>query len=233
LAKLGACLRQFVVIEGLIGVGKTTLCRLLQEAWNAQLILEPAETNPFLGDFYSDPARYAFPAQMFYLVNRWRQQDTIRRPELFTDVVVSDYLFAKDRLFAEKTLSPIELELYDRFGAALGEMMPKPDLVVYLEADIETIMGRIAERKAVGETAITREYLEDLKARYERLWEHYTDSPILRMSNEGLNYRDDPEARERVLWRINNVLAGNPDVDPPGFSSNREAQTLLFREPNP
>ena len=226
-------MRQFVVIEGLIGVGKTTLCRLLQETWNAKLILEPAETNPFLGPFYADPERYAFSAQMFYLVNRWRQQDTIRQPELFADMVVSDYLFAKDRLFAEKTLNPMELELYDRFASALGEMTPTPDLVVYLEADIDTIMGRIAERQAVGETAITRDYLEDLKARYERLWEDYSDSPVLRMSNEDLNYRDDASARQRVLWRINNVLSGNPDEEPPGFELNREVQTSLFGEPQP
>ena len=225
---IGGRLRQFLVIEGLIGVGKTTLCRLLQETWNAKLILEPAETNPFLGPFYSDPERYAFSAQMFYLVNRWRQQDTIRQPELFADMVVSDYLFAKDRLFAEKTLNEMELELYDRFAAALGEMTPTPDLVVYLEADIDTIMGRIAERQAVGETAITRGYLEDLKARYDRLWENYSDSPILRMSNEDLNYRDDRTARERVLWRIKNALAGNPDGEPPGFKTDREVQTSLF-----
>lgn len=229
----GGRLRKFLVIEGLIGVGKTTLCRLLQETFSAKLILEPAETNPFLGPFYDDPERYAFSAQMFYLVNRWRQQDTIRQPELFSELVVSDYLFAKDRLFAEKTLNPMELELYDRFAAALGEMTPTPDLVVYLEADIDTIMGRIAERQAVGETAITRDYLEDLRSRYERLWENYTDSPLLRMSNEELNYRDDRSARERVLWRIQNALSGNPDEEPPGFETNREVQTSLFSEPQP
>ena len=230
LKALGVRLRKFLVIEGLIGVGKTTLCRLLQDTLNARLILEPAETNPFLGPFYSDPERYAFSAQMFYLVNRWRQQDTIRQPELFSEFVVSDYLFAKDRLFAEKTLNPMELELYDRFAAALGEMTPTPDLVIYLEADIDTILGRIAERQAVGETAITREYLEDLRDRYNRLWSEYDDSPLLRLSNEDLNYRDDPKARERVIWKIQNALSGNPDEEPPGFLANREVQTSLFTE---
>jgi len=220
--------RRFLVIEGLIGVGKTTLCRLLQETWNAKLVLEPAETNPFLGAFYDDPVRYAFPAQMFYLVSRWRQQDTIRQPELFNDIVVSDYLFAKDRLFAEKTLNPTELELYDRFAAALGEQTPVPDLLVYLEAPVDVIMARIAERKAVGETAINQSYVIDLRERYEKLLEEYSDSPIIRLDNRELNYRDDPTAKQRVLDRIERALKGDFDPIAPGSESDREAQTDMF-----
>src|SRR5690349_7004431 len=111
---------RYVVVEGLIGVGKTTLCHLLERYRGATLILEPAATNPFLEPFYADPERYAFPVQMFYLINRWRQQSRIRQGDLFTELVVSDYLFEKDRLFAAKTLSAEELTLYDRFAAALG-----------------------------------------------------------------------------------------------------------------
>jgi deoxyadenosine/deoxycytidine kinase len=222
--------RRFLVIEGLIGVGKTTLCRLLQDTWGAKLVLEPAETNPFLGPFYEDPERYAFAAQMFYLVSRWRQQDTIRQPELFSELVVSDYLFAKDRLFAEKTLNAVELELYDRFASALGERTPVPDLVIYLEAPVDTIMERIAQRGAVGETAITRSYLEDLKARYEQLLTDFTDCPILRMSNNDLNYRDDDSARKRVLSRIERALNGDMEANAPGSETDREAQASLFPE---
>ena len=104
---------KYIVIEGLIGVGKTSLCRILQREWGARLVLEPADDNPFLAAFYGDPARFAFPAQMFYLASRYDQQLKLAQPELFTELVVSDYHFAKDRLFAEQTLGGDELALYD------------------------------------------------------------------------------------------------------------------------
>ena len=113
-------MRRFIVVEGLIGVGKTSLCKLLADTWGGRLVLEPSETNPFLEPFYEDPDRFGFPVQMYYLVTRWKQQAAIRQEELFTQMVVSDYLFEKDRLFAEKTLSNMELELYDRFAAMTG-----------------------------------------------------------------------------------------------------------------
>lgn len=201
-------MRHFVVVEGLIGVGKSTLCRLLHQAWGMKLVLEPAETNPFLESFYRDPHRYAFPVQMFYMLNRWRQQEQIRQQDLFEHGVVSDYLFAKDRLFAEKTLEPAELELYDRFAGALGERAPTPDLVVWVHAPLDVVMSRIAQRRAPGEELIERAYLEDLLARYEALLDRWTDSPILRIDNSALDYARRPADQRLVLDRIEAAITG-------------------------
>ncbi len=221
---------RYLVVEGLIGVGKTTLCRLLERARDAELFLEPAATNPFLEPFYADPTRYAFPVQMFYLYHRWKQQTRIRQGDLFNRLVVSDYLFEKDRLFAEKTLSSEELELYDRFAAALGEQAPTPDLVVYLEAPTDVILSRIARRKAPGEEWITAPYLTDLRERYERLWANWDRCPVLRLDNRTLNYADDPDAQQRLLVSIDRLLSGE-DVDPNEVRTPRSAQQDLFSAP--
>jgi deoxyguanosine kinase len=226
--------RRFLVVEGLIGAGKTTLCRLIAESWGAELVLEPSEHNPFLGPFYDDPRRFAFPVQMFYLINRWRQQSGIRQTGLFEDLVVSDYLFAKDRLFAEKTLDELEMQLYDRFAGALGEHAPKPDLVVYLDVPTEVLMRRIHRRQAVGEEKIRPEYLDDLRARYERLWAEFTLAPVLRLDNRTMNYADEPEGRERILELIAHALTsgGNGTTaasgPPASASAEREGQPSLF-----
>jgi deoxyguanosine kinase len=219
---------RYVVVEGLIGVGKTTLCRLLERERAATLVLEPAATNPFLGPFYADPERYAFPVQMFYLINRWRQQSQIRQGDLFTELVVSDYLFEKDRLFAEKTLSREELSLYDRFASALGERAPVPDLLLYLEAPISVIMSRILRRLAPGEQAITEAYLVDLRDRYERLLADWTACPIVRLDNRDMNYADDVEVQHRLMRMIDSVLEGGPLPTTPGSRVDREVQQQLF-----
>jgi len=221
--------RRYVVVEGLIGVGKTTLCRLLQAERGAELFLEPAATNPFLEPFYQDPERYAFPVQMFYLINRWRQQSAIRQQDLFSTLVVSDYLMEKDRLFAEKTLPADELELYDRFAGALGEQTPTPDLLIFLDAPTEVILQRIERRRAPGEEAISPNYLDDLRNRYHALLAEWTRCPVLRLDNTDMNYADDPADQKRLLEWIDAALAGEPlPPGAPGSMSDREAQPSLF-----
>ncbi|MCA9488275.1 MAG: deoxynucleoside kinase [Myxococcales bacterium] len=222
---------RYLVVEGLIGVGKTTLCRLLERERGATLFLEPAATNPFLEPFYADPERYAFPVQMFYLYNRWRQQTRIRQGDLFSGLVVSDYLFEKDRLFASKTLNAEELELYDRFAGALGEQAPRPDLVIYLEAPIDVILSRIDRRRAPGEQAITEEYLVDLRDRYERLLADWDRCPLIRLDNQALNYADDPEAQTHLLRTIDQALSGEPlrgDLAAGSANADRQVQQDLF-----
>ncbi len=225
--------RRFIVVEGLIGVGKTSLCRLLSREWGGRLVLEPSETNPFLEPFYRDPERFSFPVQMYYLMTRWKQQESIRQGDLFADLVVADYLFEKDRLFAEKTLPALELDLYDRFAGALGESAPRPDLVVFLDAPIDTILGRIAERACPGEELIAREYLVDLRARYQRLLATWTTCPVLYLDNAHLNYLTDDSVKASVLSLIRDGLDGRPVPSfprdhSPGSRADREEQPQLF-----
>ncbi len=201
----------YIAVEGLIGVGKTTLCHLLAAARGARLVLEPAAHNPFLEPFYRDPQRFAFPAQMAYLIQRWRQQQDLRQLRLFDGWVASDYLFDKDRLFAERTLAPDELALYDRFVEALDEVGPPPDLVVWLDAPTPVCLGRIARRAAPGEEAIDAAYLETLRAGYRELLGAWTACPVLRMDTADLDLAEDPDDRAAVLARIERALSADPD----------------------
>ena len=205
-----------VVIEGLIGVGKTTLCRLLQREWGARLVLEPADDNPFLARFYADPEHFAFPTQMFYLASRYAQQRNLRQGDLFTPVVVSDYLFEKDRLFGEMTLQGAEMELYDRFAGLLAEAPIHPDFVVFLDADTDRILSRIARRSIEAEQVIPATYLNDLRDRYYRLWARYTRAPIYIVRTDHVNYVDSAEDRAHILalvqgWLDDKPLAGAPE----------------------
>ena len=201
-------MRQFIVVEGLIGVGKTSLCRMLADEWSGRLVLEPSETNPFLEAFYEDPARFSFPVQMYYLVTRWKQQASIRQEELFTNLVVSDYLWEKDRLFAQKTLDGMELDLYEHFASALGEKAPSPDLVIFLDAPSDVILKRIEQRNCPGEHRIKAPYLIDLRERYKRLLADWDACPVMRIDNRDMDYLSNPLVRETLLAQIQSALRG-------------------------
>lgn len=201
---------RFVVVEGLIGVGKTTLCRLLEKRWDAHLILEPAEDNPFLAAFYADPDRYAFPAQMFYLATRFAQQIELAQPGLFHEIVVSDYLYLKDRLFAEQTLAAAELDLYDRFSRLLGPHVPRPDFVVFLDAPTEVIRKRIQRRAISSEQVIEASYLDALRDRYYALWDQYDGAPVYVVDTSNIPYADEESAREQMFQMIEGWLEGTP-----------------------
>lgn len=197
---------RFVVIEGLIGSGKTTLARLLERERGAELVLEPHEDNPFLASFYKDPDRYALPVQLYFLLTRYRQMDRLRQPSLFHPLLVSDYLFDKDRLFAEKTLPPGEMELYDRFAGPLGKEVPVPDLVIYVAAPVSVLLKRIKRRGIAGEDRITQGYLDDLAERYDRLFARWSRCPVLRLDSVAHDYASDPAAQAAVLARIDEAL---------------------------
>lgn len=204
-----------VVIEGLIGVGKTTLCRILEREWGARLVLEPAEDNPFLARFYADPTHFAFPAQMFYLATRYAQQRALRQGDLFASVTVCDYLFAKDRLFAEMTLSGPELDLYHRFAGLLDDTAVHPDFVLFLDAPTDVILRRIARRAIDAEQVIPASYLDDLRDRYLRLWTHYRHAPVYVLSTEHLDYVGNAAHRAHVLSLIRGWMDGRPHPDAP------------------
>ncbi len=225
-------MRGLVVIEGLIGVGKTTLCRIVEREWAARLVLEPADDNPFLARFYADPEHFAFPAQMFYLANRYAQQLQARQASLFQPLTVCDYLMAKDGLFAEMTLSGHELALYRRFASLLDETPLRPDFVVFLDADTEVIRSRIARRGIPAEQVIPAAYLDDLRQRYYALWDTWTSSPVYVVRTDLIDYVDDPDARARVLAMVAGWLEGRPTPGAPE-AYNAPAQVGLFAERPP
>lgn len=202
----------YVAIEGVIGVGKTTLARLLQSAFDAEILLEVFEENPFLSDFYSDRARYAFQTQIFFLLSRYHQQ---RRG--VTDVLatgknlLSDYTFAKDALFARINLQGDELEMYRRVHEALAEKIPLPDLLVYLRADTEVLMQRIALRDRPYERNMERSYIDELNHAYDEFFSvPYDHTPVLTIDTNPINIVQNPEHLKQVENRIREALGLAP-----------------------
>jgi deoxyguanosine kinase len=206
LRRLRLSLHPYIAIEGAIGVGKTTLARILGETINAELLLEVFEENPFLGDFYADRARYAFQTQIFFLLSRYRQQHRVIAQTTERTTLVSDYLFAKDWLFAHLNLTGDELAMYERVHAILGEQIPAPALVVYLKAATDTLMGRIAFRDRSYERQMERTYIEDLQLAYERFFAEFTAAPVLTIDTDGLDIVHDASARAEVVNRIRDAL---------------------------
>jgi deoxyguanosine kinase len=196
----------YIAIEGVIGVGKTTLARLMRDSFQAELLLEVFEENPFLSDFYADRDRYAFQTQVFFLLSRYRQQHRVIEPTLLHATLISDYSFAKDRLFAHLNLAGDELEVYERVHSVLAEKIPLPELVVYLRAEVDTLMDRIAMRDRTYERTMSREYIADLRAAYESFFADYSDAPVLTIDTDDLNWVSDPRALGHVVGRVRAVL---------------------------
>lgn len=196
----------YLSIEGAIGVGKTTLAQLLGRELGTELLLEVFEENPFLSDFYADRERYAFQTQIFFLLSRYRQQRVIRQT-LAGGPLISDYTFAKDRLFAELNLVNDELDTYRRVHAILAEKIALPDLVIYLRANTDVLMERIALRDRSYERGMSRDYIDRLRVAYERFFASYTDAPVLNIDTDDLNYVRDTEALAYVESRVRSALA--------------------------
>jgi deoxyadenosine/deoxycytidine kinase len=193
---------RYVVVEGVIGVGKTSLARLLTERLQARLVLEEVEENPFLKDFYQDRERYAFQTQMHFLFSRYQQQRSLRQMELFSERMVSDYLFQKDRIFASLNLSDRELALYERLVGWLELEVMKPDVVVYLQANPDVLMSRIARRGRTFERDMERGYIRQLNEAYNHFFFHYVDSPLLVVNTNGIDFVNNSEDFEDLLERI-------------------------------
>lgn len=198
--------RYYIAIEGPIGVGKTTLARLIQKPLEAELLLEVFEENPFLSDFYADREKYAFQTQIFFLLSRYRQQSEVIERILQRSSLVSDYTFAKDQLFARLNLSNDELAVYERLHSVLAEKIPLPDLVVYLRADLDVLMERIALRDRSYERAISRQYMADLNQAYDAFFSAYDQSPVLTIDTNNLNIVRNPDDLSYVLERIKSAL---------------------------
>jgi len=198
----------YIAIEGPIGVGKTFLARALAKRLSARLVLEQPAANPFLEKFYSDMKRYALPAQLVFLVSRYQQQAELSRRYLFHPGVVSDYLFAKDRIFANLTLSDNELALYNQFYDVLAAHAARPDAVVLLLADVDTLLERIRRRGITCEATLTREYLARLVAAYDEFFRVYTDAPLLVIDTSRIDYTKRALDVDAVISEIGQTQSG-------------------------
>lgn len=179
---------KYIAIEGVIGAGKTSLARKLKEKLNAELVFEQFDANPFLEKFYSDRRRYAFQTQMFFLINRFTQQQQLNQENLFTDYIVCDYIFEKDKIFAYLNLSGEELKLYETIFPLLSRNLRKPDLVVFLQSGVDRLMFNIKKRNRKIERNLTTNYIEELSEAYTHFFFRYNSTPLLIVNSTEIDF---------------------------------------------
>lgn len=195
---------KYIAIEGVIGAGKTSLAKKIKDELNAQLILEQFETNPFLEKFYIDRKRYAFQTQMFFLVNRYKQQQDLKQENLFTEFFVADYIFEKDKIFAYLNLNGEELKLYESIFPLLLKNLRQPDLVVYLQSSVDRLMYNIKKRSRQIESNISKNYIEELSEAYNHFFFHYSTTPLLIVNTTELDFvnsKKDFDELFKVIFR--------------------------------
>jgi deoxyadenosine/deoxycytidine kinase len=196
------------VIEGPIGVGKTSLAKLLAKEFDARCILEKPEENPFLPHFYQERKKYAFQTQIFFLLNRFQQQKEIAQLDLFNQVTLCDYIFAKDRIFASINLDDHELALYEQIFGLLNVQIPTPDLVIFLQARPEVLIHRIKSRNVSYEKEIDLEYLKTLTDGYNYFFFHYDESPLLVVNTSEIDFVNRKEDFSQLVREINQMKKG-------------------------
>jgi deoxyadenosine/deoxycytidine kinase len=205
---------RYIVVEGPIGVGKTSLATRLADSFSGELILEHLTQNPFLERFYRSGRKAALPAQLFYLFQRARQIEELRQSDMFAPVRVADYSIDKDRIFAELTLDHEEMALYDQICEKLDIDAPVPDLVIYLQASVETLLRRIARRGISYERMIDRAYLEKLNDAYARHFYSYDESPLLIVNASGIDLVHNESDYERLFQQIEKTSGGRHFFNP-------------------
>ena len=204
----------YVAIEGVIGVGKTSLAHLLEELLNAKLVMEKFDENPFLPDFYLDPERYAFQTQLFFLLSRYRQQQELSQTEVFHKLVISDYMFVKDRLFASLNLDDKEMSLYDSVAKILEKNILNPDLVIYLQAETPKLMERITLRGRDFEKNMSPDYIDALNQIYNEYFFRYLESPLLIINTNDIDFVHNEEDLEEVIRYIRQPVSGTKFFNP-------------------
>ena len=207
----------YIVIEGPIGVGKTTLAKKLAQTFGSELLLEGAAENPFMAKFYENPKAAALPTQLFFLLQRARQMQEMRQGDMFNPVRVSDFLMEKDRLFAELTLDDDELKLYEQVYDQLTLDVPVPDMVIYLQAPVEVLLDRIETRGIQHERLIEAAYLQRLSDAYIEFFYHYSDAPLLIVNAKDVDFANNDNDYQQLLQRVTSVRSGrhffNPSPD--------------------
>lgn len=204
----------FVVVEGPIGVGKTTLARKLADSFGSSLLLECANENPFLEKFYENPETAALPTQLYFLLHRARQLNNMKQADMFNPVRVADYLIDKDRLFAQLTLDSDEMDLYEQVYSSLTLDVPQPDLVIYLQAPVEVLLDRIEKRGVVHEQIIEAAYLERLCESYIQFFYQYTAAPLLIVNAADIDFASNENDYKLLLDRIINNRSGRQYFNP-------------------
>lgn len=199
---------KYLVIEGPIGVGKTSLAKLLAREMDARIVLERAEDNPFLKEFYKDPKRFAFQTQIFFLLSRYRQLQELSQMDLFERRTVTDYFFPKDRIFASINLDSSEMALYQQLYSLLNPTIPTPDLVIYLQAGPEILMDRVRHRGLEYEKPLTPDYLDALNQAYNDFFFQYTDSPLLVVQTSEIDFVNRRSDLDDLLHQIKQMKKG-------------------------
>lgn len=205
---------RFIVVEGPIGVGKTTLARHLADSLQGELVLEDAANNPFLEQFYADPKRNALPAQLHFLMERVKQLSDIRQSNLFHAIRISDYLLEKDRIFAQLTLNAREFELYQQIYTRLYQQSLQPDLVIYLQAPVAVLMERIQKRGVTYEQWITHTYLQQLVSAYTEYFHYYDESPLLIVNAAEVDFAHHKKDYAELLSQIRQAKPGRQYFNP-------------------
>ena len=204
----------YIAIEGPIGVGKTSLANLLSKELGARLVLEDFEDNPFLPDFYNDPDRFGFQTQLFFLLQRYRQQQDLRQVDMFQKLLITDYMFVKDRLFASLNLDDKEMSLYDTVATLLERNIIKPDLVIYLQGDTDVLMKNIAKRGRNMERNVTWEYIDALNQVYTEYFFRYQETPLVIINTNNIDFVENQEDLKEVIKYIRQPITGTKFFNP-------------------
>jgi len=207
---------RFIAVEGPIGVGKTSVAQLLAQRLDARATLEEWSQNPFLKDFYDARPGAAFQVEMFYLLSRYRQQQNLMQRDLFSEQVLVDYVFEKSKLFANLNLEDSELVIFDKLHALLGESVPRPDLVVYLQASTEVLLKRIRSRGRREEKGLSEEYLAEVNRAYNYYFFHYSATPLLVVNTSDVDFVKHPEDLEDLVKQISSMGRGTQYYVPLG-----------------
>ncbi|UCF31971.1 MAG: deoxynucleoside kinase [bacterium] len=200
--------KRYIVVEGPIGVGKTSLVEMLGGEFGSRVVLERVDENPFLAKFYRNPSANAFQTQMFFLLSRYQQQKELAQQDLFSQSVICDYLFAKDRIFASVNLDEDEMSLYQQIFSMLDERIPRPDLVIYLQSPTEVLQQRIRMRGRSFERDISREYVEAVNQAYNRFFFNYDETPLLIINTAEVDFVRKPEDFQDLVREIRRMKKG-------------------------
>ena len=204
----------YIAIEGPIGVGKTSLAQLLSKELGARLVLEDFEDNPFLPDFYNDPERFGFQTQLFFLLQRYRQQQDLRQVDMFQKLLITDYMFVKDRLFASLNLDDKEMQLYDTVASLLERNIIRPDIVIYLQADTDVLMKNIEKRGRNMEKNVTWEYIDALNQVYTEYFFRYQDTPLVIINTNNIDFVENESDLKEVIDYIRQPVSGTKFFNP-------------------